>query len=97
MSLTLKDDQEKALRAAWCAWWFAYENAPLTGDKSQRLHVTVTPLMKPWRVSGPFDHQVIRDHETNRSVEVKCYGSAMKDYQDLARRICDLLNESEGK
>ena len=89
MALTLNDEQEAALRQ----WWSRYGDG--TGYGQRTLHEAIAPLMKPWRVSGPFDHAVIRHDATNRSIELKCYGNNSEAYKALAQRICDLLNESE--
>lgn len=92
MSLTLNDEQERAIRK-----WFAEQGTQCLSSRESRLVAALGPLMKPWRMSGPFEHQIVRNDAENGSVEIKCFGSTMKYYQGLARRVCDLLNESEGK
>jgi len=101
--MILNDEQEKALRR----WWREVGSNPSVheyGGKgppnngaSLELRDAIAPLMRPWRVVGDFGHQIVRDDATNRSVEIKTYSNDGPDYRDLARRICDLLNESEDK
>lgn len=91
MSLTLNDEQEKALREFWSAHYPA-EMASPAKQYATAAHLlgTVRPLMQPWRVEG-------------KGVVVSDSGCAYCTHQrggsespGLARRICDLLNESEG-
>ena len=89
MSLTLNDEQEKALRE----WWLqAHKFRHGATKESACLHDAIAPLMRAWRVSdGPW---IIVDGQGN---EVVCAKGTVQYGINLAQRICDLLNESEGR
>ena len=89
MALTLDDNQEAALRQ----WWSRYGDG--TGYGQRTLHGAVAPLMKPWRASCGFllGPGGVRYEVWNQSDTLP---HAATD-SAMARRICDLLNESEAR
>ena len=86
MSITLNDEQEKALRE-----WYEYSlrpKYPETQTKDLKLSRAIAPLMKPWSVEAKEDGVFVICGPRAKTL---CFD------EDTAHRICDLLNESEAK
>lgn len=99
MSLTLNDEQEKALREWYyrnttdgCEW-----SDGAVGRAGRGLQNAIAPLMKPWTIQawelgwllkGPDGSILVQARDGYRNIAAK---------DNIVRRICDLLNESEGR
>ena len=93
MSLTLNFEQERAL---W-AWWARREHGLVTDFVASELAFldAIAPLMKPWTVAN---WNMVLGCGDQRIVVNTNYGSDIAPGTILlTQRICDLLNESEGK
>jgi len=83
MSLTLNDEQERALRE-----WFATADKVTGWPEVNRLHGAIAPLMKPWRVEY---YELTAKIMGPNGIEVGV------DYlsRGIADRICRVLNGEE--
>ena len=95
MSLTLNDEQEKALRNWYRQWDDPTE--PECRHKNLRLYEAIRPLMVAW--GEPFrhsTHEVSIDGPCHR-IRVIGYGPMETDPADLARKLRDFLNKLEAR
>ena len=94
MSLTLNDEQEKALRA----WWnYASPHQWVEESEPYALVRAIAPLMKPWRIERFELGWNVLGHGTGYNVRVANAADHRDHGRAMVQRLADLLNESEAK